>query len=166
VLGPEHPDTLISMANLASTYRNQGRWTQAEELDVQVMETRQRALRPEHPDTLTSIVKLASTYQKQGRWTQAEELFVQVMETRKRVLEHEHPSTLTSMANLASTYASIRGMMADERLQLDIALQQMPLLVRPGHSPAMWNQDLLFDKPEPLPVVYRERSSNIQRNIP
>ncbi len=25
-LGADHPDTLTSMANLASTYRNQGRW--------------------------------------------------------------------------------------------------------------------------------------------
>ncbi|EGZ77168.1 hypothetical protein NEUTE2DRAFT_48528, partial [Neurospora tetrasperma FGSC 2509] len=25
-LGADHPDTLSSMANLASTYRNQGRW--------------------------------------------------------------------------------------------------------------------------------------------
>ena len=31
VLGSEHPDTLTSMANLASTYRNQGRWTEARE---------------------------------------------------------------------------------------------------------------------------------------
>ena len=44
VLGEEHPDTLTSMANLASTYRNQGRWKEAEELEVQVMETRKRVL--------------------------------------------------------------------------------------------------------------------------
>jgi Tetratricopeptide repeat len=50
VLGVEHPDTLISIANLASTYRNQGRWKEAEELDVQVMETRKRVLGVEHPD--------------------------------------------------------------------------------------------------------------------
>jgi hypothetical protein len=31
-LGPEHPSTLTSMANLALTFWNQGRWTQAEEL--------------------------------------------------------------------------------------------------------------------------------------
>ena len=31
-LGNEHPDTLTSMANLASTYRNQDRWHEAEEL--------------------------------------------------------------------------------------------------------------------------------------
>ena len=34
VLGEEHPDTLISMANLASTYRNQGRWTEAENMEL------------------------------------------------------------------------------------------------------------------------------------
>jgi len=72
VRGPEHPDTLTSMNNLASTYRNQGRWTEAEELEVQVMETRRRVLSPEHPDTLTSMNNLASTYRNQGRWAEAE----------------------------------------------------------------------------------------------
>jgi hypothetical protein len=61
----EHPDTLTSMANLASTYRNQGRWKEAEELEVQVMETSLRVLGAEHPDTLTSIANLASTYKNQ-----------------------------------------------------------------------------------------------------
>jgi Tetratricopeptide repeat len=54
VLGQEHPDTLTSMANLASKYRNQGRWKEAEELEVQVKETRKRVLGQEHPSTLTS----------------------------------------------------------------------------------------------------------------
>jgi hypothetical protein len=30
VLGDDHPDTLTSMANLAATYSNQGRWKDAE----------------------------------------------------------------------------------------------------------------------------------------
>ena len=30
VLGEEHPDTLSSMANLAATFWNQGRWKEAE----------------------------------------------------------------------------------------------------------------------------------------
>ena len=59
ILGLEHPSTLSSMANLASTYWNQGRWKEAEELEVQVMETSSRVLGLEHPDTLT---KLAFTY--------------------------------------------------------------------------------------------------------
>ncbi|KAF4921131.1 Kinesin light chain 3 [Colletotrichum fructicola] len=45
ILGEEHPSTLTSMANLASTYSNQGRWKEAEELEVRVMETRKRVPR-------------------------------------------------------------------------------------------------------------------------
>src|SRR5438105_4133496 len=85
------------MANLASTFWNQGRWEAAEELEVQVMETRKKKLGADHPDTLTSMANLASTYRNQGRWEAAEELFVQVMETRKKKLGADHPSTLTSM---------------------------------------------------------------------
>ena len=84
VLGEEHPDTLTSIANLATTYRNQRRWTEAEKMEVQVMETTKRVLGEEHPDTLTSIANLASTYWNQGRWTEAEKIDVQVMEMRKR----------------------------------------------------------------------------------
>ncbi|KAH7119535.1 kinesin light chain 3 [Dendryphion nanum] len=104
LFGYEHPNTLISMANLASTYSNQGRWKEAEELLVQVMETSSRVLGYEHPDTLISMGNLAATYRNQGRWKEAEELAMQVMEKRKKVLGNEHPLTLTSMANLASTY--------------------------------------------------------------
>ena len=50
MLGDEHPSTLTSMANLASTYRNQGRWTEAEKINVQVVETRRKVLGDEHPD--------------------------------------------------------------------------------------------------------------------
>ena len=44
VVEGEHPNTLSSMANLASTYWKQGRWIEAEELGVQVMEIRKRVL--------------------------------------------------------------------------------------------------------------------------
>jgi putative hemolysin len=62
LLGAEHPDTLTSMANLASTYGNQGRWNEAEQLEVQVMDMRKKLLGAEHPDTLTSMANLANTY--------------------------------------------------------------------------------------------------------
>jgi len=62
VLSDEHPHTLTSMANLASTYRNQGRWNEAKKLEVQVIETRKRVLSDEHPHTLTSMANLAATW--------------------------------------------------------------------------------------------------------
>ncbi|KAK7182331.1 kinesin light chain [Paraphaeosphaeria sporulosa] len=59
-LGTYHPDTLTSMANLASIYKDQARWNDAEKLQVQVIETRKTKLGVDHPDTLTSMANLAS----------------------------------------------------------------------------------------------------------
>ncbi|KKZ65181.1 hypothetical protein EMCG_09001 [[Emmonsia] crescens] len=42
--GNKHPDTLTSMAHLASTFWHQRRWKEAEELEVQVMKTSKPAL--------------------------------------------------------------------------------------------------------------------------
>ncbi|KAK6368052.1 hypothetical protein LTR81_028014 [Elasticomyces elasticus] len=61
-LGEESEPTLWSRGMLAWAYRNQGRWKEAEELEVEVMETRVRVLGGEHPDTLTSISNLTTTF--------------------------------------------------------------------------------------------------------
>ncbi len=79
VLGEEHPDTLLAMANLASTYWDQGRWKDAEELQLQVLTSQKRVLGEEHPDTLSAMGNLASTYWNQGRQKEAEELQLQVL---------------------------------------------------------------------------------------
>ena len=105
---------------LADTYRDQGRWKVAEELQVGELETTKRVLGEEHPFTLTSMANLASTYANQGRWKEAEELEVGVMKTRERVLGEEHPSTLTSMANLASTYANQGRWKEAEELEVGV----------------------------------------------
>ena len=120
VLGLEHPSTLTSMGDLALTIRNQGRWKEAEELFVQVMETSSRVLGLEHSDTLRSMANLAWTYHDQGRWKDAEELFVQVMETSSRVLGLEHPDTLTYMANLASTFWNQGRWKEAEKLEVQV----------------------------------------------
>ncbi|RMZ89583.1 hypothetical protein DV736_g3190, partial [Chaetothyriales sp. CBS 134916] len=120
VLGAEHPSTLTSMANLASTFWNQGRWKEAEAQEVQVMETRSKVLGAEHPDTLTSMANLASIYWSQGQWKEAEVLEVQVMETRSKVFGAEHPDTLTSMSNLASTYRNQGQWKEAEELNIQV----------------------------------------------
>jgi hypothetical protein len=51
------------MVNLASTYWNQGRWKEAEMLEVVVMEKRKQMLRDDHPHTLApSVANLAYMY--------------------------------------------------------------------------------------------------------
>ncbi|KIM98305.1 hypothetical protein OIDMADRAFT_202122, partial [Oidiodendron maius Zn] len=120
VLGAEHPATLDSMNNLASTYGNQGRWEEAEKLEAQAMEIRKRVLGAEHPDTLSSMNNLALTYQSQGRWEEAEKLFMQVIEIRKEVLGIEHSTTLSSMNNLALTYQSQGRWEEAEKLEVQV----------------------------------------------
>jgi hypothetical protein len=67
VLGAGHPSTLRSMNNLAGMYLRQGRWEEAEKLQVEVMEKSKVVLGEEHPDTLTSIADLAFTFRDSGR---------------------------------------------------------------------------------------------------
>ena len=55
------------MAILASTYRSEGRWKEAEGLGVKVVEKRKRVLGQEHPDTLASMASLAYTWKSHGR---------------------------------------------------------------------------------------------------
>ncbi|RDK38739.1 hypothetical protein M752DRAFT_321222 [Aspergillus phoenicis ATCC 13157] len=116
---PHERNSLMDMENLASIYRDQGRWKKAEQLQgrwkkakqlqVQVLKLRKQVLGTEHSNTLSSIEDLAmhnlvSIYQDQGRWKKAEQLQVQVLELYKQVLGTEHHNTLSSMVNLTSTY--------------------------------------------------------------
>ena len=98
VLGKEHPSTLISMSNLASTHRDQGRWKEAEELNVGVMDTRKRVLGEEHPDTLSSMANLAFTWKGQGQNAKAIGLMGECVHLRTRILGSNHPHTLSSFA--------------------------------------------------------------------
>ncbi|KAF2191620.1 putative kinesin [Zopfia rhizophila CBS 207.26] len=108
VLGSEHPSTLTSMANLASTYRNQGRWKEAEELEVQVMETRKRVLGAEHPSTLTSMNNLAFTLKGQGQNDKAISLMEKCFQFQEQVLGSQHPYTTSSLKVLNEWQLEIR----------------------------------------------------------
>src|SRR5256886_17626362 len=89
-----------SMRNLASTYSNQGRWKEAEELEVQVIETRKRVLGQEHPDTLTSMNNLAWTWKSQGRDPEAVGLMSECYRLLKQKIGADHPYTISSFESL------------------------------------------------------------------
>ncbi|OCK74099.1 kinesin light chain, partial [Lepidopterella palustris CBS 459.81] len=107
VLAEEHPSVLTSMGNLASTFRNQGRW-EAEELSVQMMifvrvremETRNRVLREEHPDMLISMNNLTFTLKSQRRSDEANSLKEKCVQLGKQVLSPQHPHIRSSLEAL------------------------------------------------------------------
>jgi len=96
VLGQEHPDTLNSMANLASTFSNQGCYKKAEDLQVLVIEMGGKVLGQEHPDRLTSMANLALTLRVQGKDKQALNLMEQCVALRSKIIGTNHPDTLSS----------------------------------------------------------------------
>ena len=52
MLGAEHPETLISANNLATTLFNQGKYVEAERMLQAALASLQRVLGPAHPNTL------------------------------------------------------------------------------------------------------------------
>ncbi|CAD6593296.1 MAG: hypothetical protein ASARMPREDX12_007021 [Alectoria sarmentosa] len=112
--------TLYCLQLLASTYQDQGRWTEAEELNLQVLETSKKLLGAEHSNTLIIMNNLAMTYWNQGRLTEAEELNVQVLKIKEKVLGPEHSETLTIMNNLAVTYENQNRLVEAEELGVQV----------------------------------------------
>lgn len=51
LLGPDHPDTLMSRNNLAVVYRAAGRTAEAIRLLAATLTDSERVLGPDHPDT-------------------------------------------------------------------------------------------------------------------
>ncbi|EHK16959.1 uncharacterized protein TRIVIDRAFT_113898, partial [Trichoderma virens Gv29-8] len=103
-LGEEHPDTVISLSNLAITYHEQGRYDEAERLKNQVLDLRREILGEKHPNTIRSMVNIAATYYVQGRYDEAERLTKQGLDLQREILGEKHPSTIWSIAKLAAIY--------------------------------------------------------------
>jgi Tetratricopeptide repeat len=80
------------MVNLALTYWYQGQWKEAEELEVQVMETRKRVLGQEHPDTLISMNNLPWTLKCQICTGEALPLMTECIQLSMERLGENHPN--------------------------------------------------------------------------
>ncbi|KAI5461020.1 P-loop containing nucleoside triphosphate hydrolase protein [Mariannaea sp. PMI_226] len=60
-LGEKHPDTISSIASLATMYYEQGRYDEAEVLHKTALDLCRHVLGDDHPDTTQSVIYLAST---------------------------------------------------------------------------------------------------------
>ena len=79
VYGAEHPGTLASAGNLASSLSGQGRHAHAERIIREVLRVEKRVLGPEHPDTQTAARNLAASLSGQGKHADAERIQREVL---------------------------------------------------------------------------------------
>ena len=128
MLGIQHLRTLDSLRLLASVLEHEGKYVEAEEVNLQVVEKMEEVLGRKHLDTLISLNNLASVYQNQGRYEKAEKLILQIVETMKEVLGQGHPNTFVSLDNLASLYQNQRRFDEAERLNMQILESRIRIL--------------------------------------
>ncbi|MEU2076887.1 tetratricopeptide repeat protein [Streptomyces sp. NPDC013489] len=107
LLGPDDPDTLASLNNLASALDSLGRYQEAVDLHRQNLDDRTRILGPDHPDTLASLNNLAAALENLGHYQEAADLHQQNLDDRTRILGPDHPDTLASLNNFANALAGL-----------------------------------------------------------
>lgn len=104
VLGPEHPDTLLSMHELGIIYINDNKYSQAEALLSETVQIKRRVLGPDHIETIRDMNNLAAVYLEQGKYAQAEAIVSQVLKATRRLLGPEDPKTLVAISNMSRMY--------------------------------------------------------------
>ena len=97
-------DMAACAEELGVLYSLQGKFAQAEPLQLQAVILREQILGGDHPLTSYSYHNLGFLYEWQGRYAQAEAWYTRALELRESVLGPEHPSTAATLNNLARVY--------------------------------------------------------------
>jgi serine/threonine protein kinase/tetratricopeptide (TPR) repeat protein len=132
LLGPDHPDTLTSMDDVAETLYFAGRHADAATLHRETLASRKRVLGPGHRDTLLSMSNLGLALAGLGQYEEAEALYKDALEARRRLDGPEHLNTLALMSNLASTYYH-RDRYAEAEAQYRETLEIQKRVLGPDH---------------------------------
>jgi tetratricopeptide (TPR) repeat protein len=106
-LGPDHPDTLMSMSNLADTYFAVGRHADALKLREEILALRTAKLGPDHPDTWVSKADVAESDNALGRHAEALKLREATLAFRKSNLGADDVQTLMSMRDVAQSLVAL-----------------------------------------------------------
>ena len=101
VLGPEHPDTLISRGTHARLTGEAGDAAGARNLFAALLPVEERTLGPEHRYTLTARSDLAYWTGEAGDAAGARDQFAALLPVAERVLGPEHPDSLVTRQNVA-----------------------------------------------------------------
>jgi tetratricopeptide (TPR) repeat protein len=105
VLGPEHPETLISQSNLSYSLTELGHYAEAEKLLRESLDTWRRVGGPENWWVVKTMKDLALVLSREGRYVEAEKLATDSTNISRRVFGPENPLTASSVYNLGAIEA-------------------------------------------------------------
>jgi tetratricopeptide (TPR) repeat protein len=128
MLGPEHPDIVLSLITLARLYQDQSRYAETESLLQRAIAIQKKVLGPEHPYVAANLNNLAVLYYMRGQYAQAEPLFQQTIALLEKVAGSEHWVLARSLNALAALYFTRREYhQAEPLLWRALAIQQKSL---------------------------------------
>ena len=102
-LGEEHPDTLKTMGNLATTYKDAGDIRASREIEERVLAGIVNTLGEAHPDAIISRTNLAITVRRVGDYEGALSHLEESLAICKRTHGEDHPDTLWVLSIQAQT---------------------------------------------------------------
>ncbi|KDN68039.1 hypothetical protein CSUB01_08283 [Colletotrichum sublineola] len=135
VLGEEHPSTLASIRNLASTFRNQGHWDIAEAMYERVLQGYEKILGPDHKSTLETVNDLGNLYVDQGRIKEALAMYERAQRGEEKALGSHTMITsapaLSPLENVATALDDVMVQNYRDWTLLDSGRSEgsMPLLI-------------------------------------
>jgi serine/threonine protein kinase len=132
VLGPDHPDTLGSMNNLALAYLETGRLGEAIRLLEDALKSCQAKLDRDNPLTMVTMGNLAHAYGDAGRIADALPIHEETLKRLEAQLGPDHMHTLTELNNLANAYRSA-GRSAEALPLFEQTLERLRRTVGPSH---------------------------------
>jgi hypothetical protein len=118
-LGPDHPETLTSVHELALAYRLAGKYDKALPLLEETLASLRARLGPEHPRTLAVLSDLGLVYQAMGQLDKALPVLQMVLEKMRLKMGPDHPDTLDAMIRLALAYDDAKQFAKAETLYRD-----------------------------------------------
>ena len=101
ILGPDHVDTLITLANLGGIYAVQDRYEEALPLYERAVATTEKALGSDHPNLPPLLDGLAASYRNTGRTEAALAVTRRSVELARTLHGSEHPEVAYALSGLA-----------------------------------------------------------------
>ncbi len=120
LLGPDHPQSLRSAAELGDLYLKQDRHQDAAEIYRDLVERHRRVHGPAHALTLAAMNQLGITLEDLNRYADAETLLVRCWEFAQESLDPDSPTYLTYASNLANLYGETGRPAAAEPLLREV----------------------------------------------
>ena len=157
-LGPHHHNVAVTLNNLATLFRAQGRYAEVEPLYRRALDIGEKSFGPDHRHVATMLNNLADLYRDQGKYAEADPLYRRALHISEKSLGPDHPDVATTLSNVGELYRAQRKYAEAESLfrrALDISEKSLGP-DHPSMATTLSNLALLyrdqgkFAKAEPL----------------